>query len=243
MATANPQRLRTLLASVIGPTPWYWKTFPAPQLPSGEKLEWTYHGEQGPLAYLVSLASQQTPNSPKLALNSYCRPFEVPQQRFGIWCPEGRSIRVVCFDPASLQPFDFGEIAGWFKQSGERIYASTAPVAEFEIPLGLGPGTHKVEVPAELRDVDELIMPTSYPAKGEDDPSFALYVAYPQAGLVEVLPQRWFTSAQYDVGRKWITRAGRDTESKRIFGECFGVGSFLLKEDGCRLEEWIERKE
>src|SRR5262249_3356551 len=64
---------------------------------------------------------------------------------------------------------------------------------------------------------------------------------YLQAGLVEVLPQRWFTAAQYRIGQQWITRAARDPDSRRIFGECFGVGTFLLEEDGCWLAEWLER--
>ncbi len=69
---------------------------------------------------------------------------------------------------------------------------------------------HKIEVPAELLTVDELILPTSYPAKGPNEPAFALYVVYPNAGLVEVLPQKWFTASQYQVGKQWITRAARD---------------------------------
>ena len=64
---------------------------------------------------------------------------------------------------------------------------------------------------------------------------------YLQAGLAEVLPQRWFTASQYEVGKQWITRAARDKESQRIFGECFGSGSFLLQEDGIRLERWLDK--
>src|SRR5579872_2368530 len=120
-------------------------------------------------------------------------------------------------------------------------YSATEPLADFEIPLGLKPGMHKIEVPPELQFVDELIVPTSYPAKEKDDPAFALFVFYPQAGLVEVLPQKWFTAAQYRVGQQWITRAARDPESHRIVGECFGVGTFLMEEDGCRLAEWLEQ--
>ena len=96
-------------------------------------------------------------------------------------------------------------------------------------------------MPPELAAVDELIVPTSYKAMSNDDPAFALFVLYLQAGLVEVLPQKWFTASQYQVGKQWISRAARDEESHRIFGECFGVGSFLLEEDGCRLAEWMER--
>jgi len=239
MNEISTSRLREVLARAIGPAPWYWKTFP--QVDSGQRLTWVHHGSEGPLGYVVSLAAEHEPDKARLALNTYCRPFFVPPAQLGIWCPEGRSIRLTCFDPSQLQPFDLAEIAGWFKPSSERIYAATAPVADFEIPLGLDPGLHKIEVPAELQSVDELIVPTSYPAKEKDAPAFALYIFYLQAGLVEVLPQQWFTSSQYQVGKQWITRAVRDPESHRIFGECFGVGSFLLQEDGCRLDQLIQK--
>ena len=241
MAEINTSRLRELLARTVGPAPWYWKTFPKLYAASGQPFSWTHHGDQGPLAYLVSLALEQYPDNARLALNTYCRAFLMTSNHVGVWCPEGRSIRLTCFDAEKLATFDLAEIAGWFKQSSERIYATTEPLAEFEVPLALEAGMHKIEVPAEFREVDELVVPTSYQAKSDDDPAFALYLFYPQAGLVEVLPQKWFTASQYEVGRQWITRAARDPESHRIFGECFGVGTFLLEEDGCRLEKWIEK--
>jgi hypothetical protein len=241
MSEISTSRLRELLARTVGPAPWYWKTFPKLRA-SGQQFSWIHHGEQGPLAYLISLALEQDPEKPRLALNTYCRPFLMSETRVGVWCPEGRSVRLACFDTEQLAAFDLGEIAGWFKQSSERIYAATEPLAEFEVALALEAGMHKIEVPAEFQAVDELVVPTSYPAKSDDDPAFALYVFYPQAGLVEVLPQKWFTASQYEVGRQWITRAARDPESHRIFGECFGVGSFLLQEDGCRLETWMEKR-
>ncbi len=67
---------------------------------------------------------------------------------------------------------------------------------------------HKIEVPADLREVDELIIPTSYPAKNPDDPAFALYVVYLQAGLVEVLPQK-MVYGQSVSGGKAMDHAGR----------------------------------
>jgi hypothetical protein len=241
MRAIDTQRLREILSGAVGPASWYWKTFPSFQSLAGQRFLWTHHGESGPVAHLVTLGIEQDSEQVRLALNTYCRPFLVPPHFLGIWCPEGRNIRVTCFDPDHLKAFDLAEVAGWFKQSSDRIYAATAPIADFEIPLSLAPGTHKIKAPAELRTVDELIVPTSYKAMSNDDPAFALFVLYPQAGLVEVLPQKWFTAAQYQVGKQWITRAARDPESHRIFGECFGVGAFLLQEDGCRLADWIER--
>lgn len=241
MASIDTQRFREILSATIGPAPWYWKTFPSFRSLAGQRFAWTHHGETGSIAHLVTLGLEQDLQQVRIALNTYCRPFLVAPHFLGIWCPEGRSIRVTCFDPDQLKAFDLAEVAGWFKQSSERIYAATAPIADFEIPISLPPGTHKVEVPAELRTVDELIVPTSYKAMSNDDPAFALFVLYLQAGLVEVLPQKWFTGAQYQVGKQWITRAARYPESQRIFGECFGAGTFLLEEDGCRLADWITK--
>src|ERR1700692_294491 len=242
MPLPNLTGIRQQLERTVGPAPWYWKTFPAFRSASGQRFVWTHHGEQGPLGYVVTLALEQEPDKPRLALNTYCRPFMASAKYLGSWCPEGRNIRFSGFDPAQLKSFDLSEIAGWFKQSSERIYSAMPPMADIEIPLALGSGMHKIEVPLELATVDELIVPTSYKAMTSDDPAFALFVFYLQAGLLEVLPQKWFTAAQYQVGKQWITRAARDPDSHRVFGECYGAGTFLLEEDGCRLAEWIDKR-
>ena len=242
MSAIDVSRVNKLVSESVGPAPWYWETFPQFRSLAGQDFAWTHHGTEGAVAHLVTLALEQEPNNIQLALNTYCRPFVVPPHFVGIWCPEGRNIRITCFDPDQLKVFDLAEVAGWFKASSERIYAASAPIADFEIPLSLEPGAHKIEVPAELGKVDELIIPTSYRAMSNDDPAFALFVFYLQAGLVEVLPQKWFTAAQYRVGQQWITRAVRDPGSNRIAGECFGVGTFVLEEDGCRLADWLERR-
>jgi hypothetical protein len=241
MSGIDANRARKILSETIGPAPWYWQTFPPLQSHSRQRFAWKHHGTDGPVAHLVTLGLEQEEDPVRLALNTYCRPFLVAPDLLGIWCPEGRNIRLVCFDPDQLKSFDTAEVAGWFKQSSERIYSASPPNADFEIPLSLAPGTHKIEVPREFSSVDELIVPTSYKPMTPDDPAFALFVFYLQAGLVEVLPQRWFTGAQYQVGQQWITRAARDPESHRIIGECFGAGTFLLEEDGCHLAEWIQK--
>ena len=241
MDSIDTAALRNQLARTIGPVPWYWKTFPEIGSASGERHVWKHHGDQGALSYVVSLSPENEKHAAKLALNTYCRPFDAGAGRLGVWCPEGRNLRFTCFDPQTLKSFELAEIAGWFKQSADRIYSASEPLADFEVPLQLPPGTHSIDVPAELRDVEELIAPTTYPAPSVDDPAMALFVFYFHAGLVEVLPQRWFTAAQYKVGPQWISRVARDPASHRIFGECVGAGTFLLQEDGTRLERWLAR--
>src|SRR5690242_3948224 len=125
MAEINTARLQNLIRHTIGPAPWYWETFPQLSSTQGQRFVWTHHGKEGALGYLVSLSAEGETDKPLLALNTYCRPFLVPPVHLGVWCPEGRSLRCMCFDPRELKPFDFAEIAGWLKQSIERISAAT----------------------------------------------------------------------------------------------------------------------
>ena len=164
----------------------------------------------------------------------------VEPNRLGIWCPDGRDVRFVLFELDALKGFGYEEIAGWFKPSPERIYSATPPLAEFGISAMLKQGTHAIAVPADFQGVEELLIPTQYGAKSADDAAAAIYVVYPHAGLAEVLPQRWFTRSQFDVGMHWITRLARDPASRRIIGEAMRFGSFELTEDGCDLAAIIE---
>src|SRR3954468_16982313 len=92
-------KLQSLVTSATGPAPWFWQTFPTVRGASGKRYEWRYHGEQGELAYLVTLHLPDEPDRPRLALNTYCRPFVIGQDAFGIWCPDGRNLRFAAFNP------------------------------------------------------------------------------------------------------------------------------------------------
>jgi hypothetical protein len=242
MPPPHPQsgRLHRLLQQTIGPSPWYWETFPELCGSAGQIFTWQHHGNDGQLAYLVTLHLRSQPDKPLIALNSYCRPFTVEPNRLGLWCPDGRNLRFVLFELDTLEPFDYEEIAGWFKPSPERIYSATPPLTEFSVSAMLKQGTHPIEVPDEFHDVEELLISAQYGAKTKDDAAAAIYVVYPHAGLVDVLPQRWFTPNQFDVGMQWITRLTRDPVSHRILGEAMRFGCFELTDDGCDLAYMIE---
>jgi hypothetical protein len=238
--SADNERQLSLLTNSTGPSPWYWRTFPSVAANSKQNFAWTFHGEQGELAYLVTLGLESEPNRPRLALNTFCVPFPIAPDRLGIWCPEPGGLRLMCFDPDQLAAFSFNMIVGWFKQSAEKVYSATSPLAEFELSTRLPEGTHKIEVPEEFRSVDELLLVASRSAKTRDDAAANIFVLYPQAGLVQVLPQRWFTTNKYEVGRQWIARIVRDPETQRLLGDGVRMGSFRLSENGCEVEEWME---
>ena len=97
MPEIDPARAQKLFSAAIGPAPWYWETFPKFRSRSGQEFIWTHHGTEGPLAHLVTLGLAQESEKIRLALNTYCRPFLVPPDLLGIWCPEGRNLRFACF--------------------------------------------------------------------------------------------------------------------------------------------------
>jgi hypothetical protein len=228
-------RLQQIIDKLTGPAPWYWKSFPQIQ-----GLEWTYHGDQGPLALLVTLNEPGRRNDPRLALNTYSTPFPLPDGRLGVWCPEGRGmIRIVAFDPGKLKAFPMEEIVGWFKNSGDRMYATVEPVADFEFSAELAEGTHEVQVPQAFHGLEELGLIAARRAGSTDEPGCAVFVLYPHAGLVQVLPQPWFNSTRFDVGKQWIARIARDPVTHRIIGDGFRIPGFCLTDDGQQLETWL----
>jgi hypothetical protein len=232
---AERYRLQQIVSKLTGPAPWYWKHFPAVK-----GYEWTFHGEQGPLAFLVTLHEPGKTNDPVLALNTYCTPFLLPDGQLGVWCPEGRSmIRLVSFDPQKLKPFAMEEIVGWFKNSSDRMYAKVEPVADFEFSAELPEGTHELQVPAEFHALEELGMVAARKWLSSDDPACSVFVFYPHAGLVQVLPQPWFNGKDFEVGKQWITRITRDPVSHRIIGDGIRIPGFCLTENGKQLESWL----
>jgi hypothetical protein len=237
---ANTQRIRALLQQTIGPAPWYWETFPAIRGAAGQHFVWQFHGTQGALAYLVSLSLSSEPDVPRLALNTYVRPFLLNESRFGVWCPQGRYVRMALFEAEQLKAFNFEAVAGWFKQSTERLYSMTAPVADFEFDGMLPQGTHAVEFPEAFHGIEEMHLVSAYPAKSKGDPHAAVYVVYPHAGLVEVLPQRWYTANDFEIGYQWISRVTRDPVTHKLVGEGVRIGGFELTDDGCHLAERFE---
>lgn len=241
LTDSEKSRLQQMIHNTTGPAPWYWKNFPVLQGTDGKEYEWLHHGEEGQLAHLVTLHEAGKRNEPLLALNIFCTPFEIGASRLGIWCPEGRnSLRVVAFELNGLKPFVFEEIVGWFKQSTERIFAKVEPCADFEFSAELNQGMQELSVPEPFRDVKELSMVARRGTTGEADAACAIFVVYPHAGLVEVLPQRWFTREKFDVGKQWITRVTRDPVSHRIIGDGARIPAFRLSEDGRDLDGWLE---
>ena len=229
----------SFLEKAPGPTPWYWERLPPLVGASRQRFVWRYHDHTSELPRLVTFELEREPGRPLLALNTYCTPFFIPPANLGIWCYEYGKLRLLGFDPDRLKAFSYLDIAGWFKASQERIYSTTEPIAELDISSTLPAGTHPIDVPAGLHTVDEVLAPVSYPAKNPEDPAFAIYAFYLQAGLVEVLPQKSFPLSKIDFGYQWITRAVRDPKTHRIVGDGIRIAAFELDESGTEVARWL----
>lgn len=235
LTDSERSRMRALITTLSGPAPWYWNTFPQV---SG--FEWTFHGQDGPLAFVVTLNKPERKNDPVLALNTYCAPFALPDGKLGVWSPEGRRmIRLVSFDPKTLKPFPLEEIAGWFKGSGDRMYSTVEPVGDFELSADLPDGMHEIQFPTEFHGIEELPISAGLRSGSEHGVSYAVYVLYPHAGLVQVLPQEWLSGDKFDGGYQWITRLTRDPVTHRLIGDGIRIDPFCLSEDGKNLESLL----
>jgi hypothetical protein len=234
-----PEQLNKLVQATTGPAPWFWETFPEVRGSATRRYRWRFHGHEEGLSFLVTLHGEGEPDKPRLALNTYCRPFSIEDGKIGVWWPEGRVLRFACFEPDRMQIFPMEDIAGWFAASEERIYSATPPRVEFDVSTELEPGTHSLDVPVSFHAVDEVLAPSNYKALEKTDPAFAIHIVYPQAGLVEVLPQNWITQQTYDIANHWITRAARDPETHRIVGELSKAGMFELAENGKDFCRWL----
>ena len=79
MAPPHPQssRLQRLLQQTVGPSPWFWETFPELHGPAGQVFTWQHHGSEGQLAYLVTLhlafAARQAAPGAQLLLPAFRR--------------------------------------------------------------------------------------------------------------------------------------------------------------------------
>ena len=163
--------------------------------------------------------------------------------------PEGDRIKVLGFDPDHLEDFTFGNHAKEFNSKRSPYFALGKPEFEFVIDLHLSEGVHLFDFPLAMQSINELIVIGSrpvpntadHPGGGADEPAYVILALQPSAGMVHVLPQKWFTGRHFDLGYEWITRVTREPRSGRLIGDGIRIPAFELTEDGCNLKRWLSR--
>ena len=229
--------IERVLRDVVGPAPWYWKTFPLLSSSDGRSWTWQLHGFKGPHASSVTLGLAGPQHEPRLAVAMYVRPFAIRMSLLGLWFENRKSERLelVCVELDRLQVSSVEALTAQLHSKQSLFYAGGAPVWTIHIPTGLSEGLHEIQFPKELAEVNELLLVADRPSASTTDASCQIIEVHPSRGTVRLYPQRWFTAAKFDIGYQWITRVARDPETGRIVGDGIRISPFELSADGCEL--------
>jgi hypothetical protein len=142
------------------------------------------------------------------------------------------ALQVSVFDVRRMEPIP--EIASAVESLTRRdrgMAAASSASAEFQVRCNLEAGTHRFEFPRPLAAVDEILV-VRQPIFGLP---LAIWSMRPSLGMIEVMPQLWFTPERFDYQYQWVTRVARDPDSRELVGDGIRVEPFRLTPDGDRL--------
>ena len=238
MSRKSDQVILELLSKEPGPAPWYVRSLSHLQTGSGRCL-WRLDTRE--LESNVRFRAEGG-TQPVLALGMYARAFPLPPGLLGIWWPDGTLIRIAAIDCEVLPDLDPADIAK-LDQAHSGFACGARTLAEFTIETALEPGEHPLDVPLAFAGLRDLIVVGDY-AKVREAACAAVFEV--RGGLARgsrrvcVFPQKWFNHDTFDIGYQWITRVMRDPVSNRLVGDGVRIGAFMLTEDGCHLERWLD---
>jgi len=240
--TNGDKLILATLRKTVGPLPWYFDNLPKIRS-SNQKLVWrrAAAARDNNCCALLHVAGQT--DRVVLGVAMYTTVFPLWPNLIGLWFQDGLSIRVSAFDVDALPEFSINELAA--DQPGDRpgYVAGAAPVGEFYFSRDAIAEDRRIELPTAFSGMQSLMMPGNY-AMVQEAACMAIFEIVrgrlPGTWRLRTMPQKWFNRDDFDMGYAWITRATRDPQSNRVIGEGFRIKPFVLKEDGCHLDRWIE---
>jgi hypothetical protein len=241
------ERLRALLDTVPGPTPWQVNTLLTPSRAKEKNLRWRKSGNQ-----VVLGEGEDGPAY--LALGSYCYAVPVDTDKLLLWYQlmtnhplSFQNAKIHLLDIESLQPLDIIPDLETRRTRGESpVEFHAGSLAEVEILVSWAKGKHVVRFPEELQLVHELLLLIEIEAKGHGllghfgpKNERALCVLKPRDNTIEVFPLDWWNKGNFDFGYEWITKVARDPMTGNIVGEGIRILPFLM-DQSCKFLGWIE---
>jgi hypothetical protein len=202
----------------------------------GRKLKWV---ERAIWNSGLALLNEQGSGKPVLALNIFADAFIADPGYIGIYTntdTNGRhshfSVSVLALN--RLAAMDIPRLRR--HGSGPHFFAACDPVEHFEFNDGLAAGIHRLPRSRYLRSIPEALIVAYGPSNetGNDRPSQSIYSWRPSKGILEVLPQRWFTNRQYDKG---ISVVARHPKTARLWVSGGQSPDCELDESGTQLEK------
>lgn len=233
--TSEGSSHESALKHCIGPSPWYWETFPRIVSSSGRAFDWILEKEK----MCVALRESEHTDRARAVIGTYVRPFLVDPSLLGLWFPRGKDVVLESFDPDKLGDFKINRIDHIERNAATPFYLEGAAECSVQLAIPATHVVHKLSFPKELSSIDELLVVAVAPDRDQSKPALAILSIRPRLGEFESFPQLWFTGAKFDLGYQWITRVTRDPETNRIIGDGIRIRPFVLAEDNMNMESWI----
>jgi len=223
----------------IGPSPWAFHNHSVVVGGSTYNFRYTPPGESE-LAGMSSI--QDGDGTPLLILDFYCYARVLNTGAVLLWresrTKDDRLIVFDCFDLSSLQPVCDPRATG-AEMRARGTGAAPLPSSEhWEFSPHLEGGVHSFSLPYDWSRFGETLVLADYgDANGGGGMARAIFAFDWVKRQVEVFPQDWFNTGDYDFGYQWITRVARRTDGT-IVGDGIRLGCFELDETNRRVKEW-----
>ena len=241
LAPTEYERLRSLLRTPPGPTPWYATGFPPLRGPSNLTLVW--RELRGP-KYATVTVPEGEDGPAFVAMGFHCYVFRVASDQILVWHHAGPparpdAVKVVLVNTTELRPLqDIPILEMW------EVRVDGGVVATVDLPVSLDQGRHEFDFPESMHAVPPFLMLVHTRPPGKSLPRGlghieAIYDVEPRAKKVEVVPLDWWNSGDFDFGYEWITQVARDPQTKMLVGDGFRIFPFLATADG-KFVSWIE---
>lgn len=227
---AERKRVEHVIAALVGPSPWYIRTFPLSHI--GANASWAEPGS--PTGAAVLKRDGPVAQRAILAIPMYARPLLVGELLL-CWIERGDLFYAELYDPSALSGLGEHVLSS---DPASASWSATPPIASVQMPARLAAGRHSAPRCPRAGDREVFMIARGDRDQQDDEPAASIHIWRPAAGVVEVLPQRWFRADRYDLGYQWITRVGRDPVSARLVGDGIRIGPFELDPTGTELADF-----
>jgi hypothetical protein len=236
--------------TVPGPSPWYLERPSAALKNAAGTWTWQFSHAHPHMSGMSVLNSPR--NEPVLILDFQCYVLPLEGDRFLVW-HEHRWQREapakpphVLFTILSLSRLsqipDLPAVAAKMRRLKQGLRLASAPEATYRFLTSVDEGVHRIAAPEVFNSLPDLLVLADYgPSELAGGQVRAIFDFSFKRHHVAVLPQKWFNTAGYDSGYRWISRVQRGSRSGQIVGEGVRLGTFRLDPSGTQIEQWLHR--
>jgi len=239
-----PQPDISTVRVALGPSPWAWTN--RSHVMNDRKYLFRALGEGPDLAGVTQIINES--NQALLLLDFGCYARLINDGTCLLWweggSKEARVIEFRIFAFPELNPINdpFSAAKEMRKKKDHTTFLPST--STLSIPAWLTEGIHVLETPdAFLQFEETLVLADHQPGADGWKKACRAIFAFDWVGRkIQVIPQDWFNTGNYDFGYQWIARVARTTDGS-IVGDGIRLGSFELDQSGKQVKRWLSQNE